>query len=240
MNTKNTNKSFFSPARLNGLLFNAQCPSCLKRLCIYPHILKYIVFLLIFLHQYISVLATKVNAVQTSEMVLQCFDGPQKKQRSFPQKCAFACNCWFAFPYSTSFVVSVEHTPMWSSLLCLSMIRQYVTAVMICSLTVSAASPLRLLSRLRQMLPGSPCWETDEACDSTGLCKSVCVCYRMRGTMVIWWRKRGYRYILRWKVSLPSCACVYVCVCGRVCVWTRGCGHAALADGITALPGHPG
>lgn len=25
-----------------------------------------------------------------------------------------------------------------------------------------------------------------------------------------------------------------------VCVWTRGCGHAALADGITALPGHPG
>lgn len=185
---------------------------------------NYIVFALMFLYQYILVLPTKVIAVQTSEtilqrMVLQCFNKLKKKQRLLPQKCAFACNCWFAFPYFTSFVVSVEHTPMWSSFLCLSMIRQYVTAVMIRSLTVRAASCLRLLSRLRQMLPGSPCWETDEACDSTGLCE--CVCYTMRGTMVIWWRKRGYQYILRWKVSLPSCACACVCGCGRVCVDMR-------------------
>lgn len=37
---------------------------------------------------------------------------------------------------------------------------------------------------------------------------------------------------------------VFVCVCScksvGKCAWTRGCGHAALADGITAMPGHPG
>ena len=46
----------------------------------------------------------------------------------------------------------------------------------------------------------------------------------MRGTMVIWWRKRGYRYILRWKVSLPSCACA----CERVSVGECVCGHEAV------------
>lgn len=157
-----------------------------KLLCIYPrfhyHTLLHftpvlLFFSLMFLYQYVSVPDTKLIAVQTTEtilqcMVLQCFNRPQKKQRSLPQKCAFACNCWFAFRYLTSFVVSVEHTPMWSSSLCLSMIRQHVTAVMIRSLTVRAAS---LLSRLRQMLPGSPCWETDEACDSSGLCECVFV-----------------------------------------------------------------
>lgn len=147
------------------------------------------------------------------------FQRAAKKERSQPQKCAFACNCWFVFPYSTSFVVSVEHTPMWSSLLCLSMIRQYVTAVTSRSLTVSAASHLQLLSRLQQMLPGSPCWETDEAYDSTGLCVSVCVAH----CVGLWWSGGGSVDI---GISCAGrCPCqavrVVVCVCGRLCVDMR-------------------
>lgn len=143
-------------------MFNALCPSC-SAFCLktslppstlsVSHIPKYnyTVCALMLLYQYILALATEDIAVQTSEtilqrMVLQRFNRPQKKQRFLPQKCAFACNCWFAFPYFTSFVVSVEHTPMWSSFLCLSMMRQYVTAVMIRSLTVRAASHLRVLN----------------------------------------------------------------------------------------------
>lgn len=77
---------------------------------------------------------------------------------------------------------------------------------MISSLSVGRPSNLQLQSRPWQMLPGSPCWETDEACDSSRPLVSVCV---MRGSMAVWWRKLSFWYILDWKVSLPSCACVY-------------------------------
>ncbi len=153
-------------------------------------------------------------------MVLQCFNRPQKKQKSPPQKCAFACNCWFAFPYFTSFVVSLEHTPMWSSFLCLSMIRQYVTAVMI--LTVRGASHLRFLSQLRQMLPCSPCWETDEACDSSGLCACVCLC------VCVLYNAWDYSDLVAeaWILVYPALEgvlaklCVWLCVSLGERVWT--------------------
>lgn len=103
-----------------------------KPVCIYPHFLHHTLqnnttalFSLIFLYQYIfnfrplKLLQCKPSETILQSMVMQCFMRP----RLLPQECAFACNCWFAFPYFTSFVVSEEHTPMWSSLLCLSMIR---------------------------------------------------------------------------------------------------------------------
>lgn len=68
----------------------------------------------------------------------------------------------------------MEYTPMWSSFFCLPMIEQYVTAVMICLLQKPPPIP-NLLSLLGQMLPGSPCWETDEACDS--ITQGECACY---------------------------------------------------------------
>lgn len=62
---------------------------------------------------------------------------------------------------------------------------------------------------------------TQQSCASV----RVCVCYTMRGTMVIWWRKRGYWCILRWKVSLPS---LYLCACVRVSLWASVHGHVAV------------
>lgn len=44
------------------------------------------------------------------------------------------------------------------------------------------------------------------------------MCFSARGSTVSWWRKCRYWYILRWKVSLPSCVCVCVCVHLRVSV----------------------
>lgn len=113
---------------------------------------------------------------------------------------------------------------MWSSLFCLSMIRHYVPAAMICSLTVSAASPTPVLApadapRLPLLGDGWSVWL------NRAVLVCVCVCYTMRGTMVIWWRKRGYLCILRWKVSLPS---LYVCACVHVSVWASVHGHVAV------------
>lgn len=140
---------------------------------------SYIVLALKFLCQYILLLATKVIAVQTSEailqhMVMQCFKRPQKKQRVLPQKCAFACNCWFALPYFTSFVVSVEYTPMWSYFLCLSMIRQYVTAVMIRVLTVRATSCLDSCLGSGRCSPAPPVGRQMKRVTQQG-CVSMCV-----------------------------------------------------------------
>lgn len=124
-----------------------------KHHCIYPHFLYHIfwnittLFLLLCpsYQRYCSANIWHNLTVYS----IAVFNRPQ-----LPQKCAFACNCWFAFPYFPSFLVSVEHTPMWSSFLCLYMIRQYVTAVMICSLTVRGPSQLQLLSQLRLPLLG--------------------------------------------------------------------------------------
>lgn len=53
----------------------------------------------------------------------------------------------------------------------------------------------------------------------------------VRGFTAIWWRKRGFWYILRWKASVPSRVCL------RVSAGVCGHGPAVVADGRTASPG---
>lgn len=102
---------------------------------------------------------------------------------------------------------------MRSSSLCLCMIRQWVTAVMICSLTVigPVSSPTPVSA------PAPPVGRQMKRVTHQGC---VSLCFSVRGSLVNWWRKRGYWYILHWKVSLPGRACVCLCVCF--------CGHKAL------------
>lgn len=79
-------------------------------------------------------------------------------------------------------------------------------------------------ARLRQMLSGSPCWETDEACESSGALASVNNSVRgfLLGFFCFFSRRSGGgsavpQYILRWKASLPS----RVCLWASARVWTR-------------------
>ena len=122
------------------------------------------------------------------------------------------------FVFLNSFVVSVEHTPMWSSLLCLSIIRHKMIAEMICSLIVNVDFPTPVSTTAdapRLPLLGDR-W-------SVWLNRAVWVTVCVTQCVGLWWSGGGSMNI---GVSCTGrCPCqaerVFVWVCGRVCVDTR-------------------
>ena len=93
-----------------------------RTFCIYPHFLYCTLQMTLLLQ--LNCFCSRMSTCRTARHQSYCKaniwnnlydnamfqEAAQKKQRSWPQKCAFACNCWFALPCFTSFVISEEHT----------------------------------------------------------------------------------------------------------------------------------
>lgn len=113
---------------------------------------------------------------------------------------------------------------MWSSLFCLSMIRHYVPAAMICSLTVSAAGLTPVLApadapRLPLLGDGWSVWLNRAVL--------VCACVCVTQCVGLWWYGGGS---VDTGVSCAGrCPCqACICVRVRVSLWASVHGHVAV------------